>query len=109
MKSSKKIIKSQKAEINEIKVLFKRFERFLKEGLLKIEGRVENIEDGQNEIKEGQKRLETKVDNLEITLDGFMEKVDNLVKENVVGADQYKEHNVKIKDHEARITTLESQ
>jgi len=73
----------------------------LREEVLKVEARVENIEDGQ-------KRLETKVDNLEIKLDGFVGKVDNLVKDNEVGVDQYRDHDLKIKDHEARITTLES-
>ena len=34
--------------------------------------------------------------------------VDNLKKDNEVGADQYREHDVKIKDHEQRLTTLES-
>src|SRR3989344_8513593 len=110
----KRVAKSLKLELKkslrlEFRRELKKTEKILRREMLRVEERAKDLEDGQNEIKEGQKRLETKVDNLEITLDGFMEKVDNLVKENVVGADQYREHNVKIKDHEARITTLESQ
>ena len=87
----------------------------MRKELLKVGARVENLEDGQ-------KRIETKVDGLDErtakmdktlndlrdTLDGFVGKVDSLVKENVVGANQYREHDLKIEDREARITTLES-
>lgn len=90
--------------------------------ILKVEGRVENFEDGQKRIETKVERLETKVDKLDErtikmdrtlnhlrnTLDGFVGKIDNLVKDNEVGADQYREHDLKINDHEARLATLES-
>lgn len=103
-----KIIKSQNPEIKELKALFKRFEKFLKQGILRIEERVENIEDGQKEIKEGQKRLETKADNLEITLDGFVGRVDDLTADNEVGTEHYRIHENKIDDHEKRIAKIET-
>jgi len=73
----------------------------LRSELLKVESRVENLE-------EGQVRIETKLDRIENKLDGFVGKVDNLVKDNEVGADQHREHDLRLKDHEARLTTLES-
>ena len=52
--------------------------------------------------------MDKTLNDLRDTLDGFVGKVDSLVKENVVGANQYREHDLKIEDHEERITTLES-
>src|SRR3989338_5768311 len=101
----KRVEKSLKSELKkslglEFRKELKKTERVLRNEILKVDQRVENLEDGQ-------KRLETKVDNLEITLDGFVGKVDNLVKENVVGADQYRKHDVRLDNHETRITKIE--
>lgn len=108
IKKNNNIQASTKKDINRIeKFLIDGFKNVRKEfknlrsEILRVEARVENLE-------EGQKRLEIKADNLEIKLDGFVGKVDNLVKDNEVGAGQYREHDLKIKDHESRITTLES-
>ena len=101
----KKIVSNQastKGDINRIEKSLRIGFKNLRAEVLKVEARAENIEDGQ-------KRLETKVDNLEMKLDGFVGTVDNLKKDNEVGADQYREHDLKIADHEARITTLEPQ
>ena len=73
----------------------------LREEVLKVEARVENIEDGQ-------KRLETKVDNLEIKLDGFVGGVELLKQENSVGVKHTRELRVQVDNHESRTTTLES-
>ncbi len=98
-KKTKKDSLATKKDLNKLasKVDFKN----LRKEVLKIEARVEHLEDGQG-------RIETKLDRIESKLDGFVGKVDNLVKDNEVGADQYREHDVRINDHEARITTLES-
>ena len=108
----KRVEKSLKSELKkslglEFRKELKKTERNLRVEVLRVEKRVENLEDGQKEIKEGQKRLETKVDNLERTLDGFVGKVDNLVKEDVVGADQYRRHEVRLNEQEAGITKIE--
>jgi len=108
----KRVAKSLKLELKkslrlEFRRELKKTEKILRREMLRVEERAEDLEDGQKEIKEGQKRLETKVDNLEITLDGFVGKVDNLVKENVVGADQYRRHDVRLDNHETRITKIE--
>ena len=105
----KKVSASQPATKKDIDRVEKSLRKFatkvdfknLRSGLLKVESRVENLE-------EGQVRIETKLDRIENKMDGFVGVVDNLKKDNEVGADQYREHDVKIKDHEARITTLES-
>lgn len=79
----------------------RRVEKSLRGEILKIEVRTERVEEKVD-------ILDKKLDRIENKLDGFAGNVDNLVKENAVGADQYREHDVKIKDHEVRITTLES-
>ena len=99
-KKTKKDSLATKKDLNKLasKVDFKN----LRKEVLKIEARVENLEDGQG-------RIETKLDIIENKLDGFVGTVDNLKKDNEIGTDQYREHDLKITDHESRLTTLESQ
>lgn len=92
---------STKKDINRIEKFLKVGFKNLRNEILKVKTRVENLEDGQ-------KRLETKVDNLEIKLDGFVGGVDALKEENTVGADHTRKLRVQVDNHEARITTLES-
>lgn len=79
----------------------KRTEKSLRGEILKVEERAENIE-------ESQKRVETKLDKIGNTLDGFVGRVDNLAIDNEVGANQIHELRKNIKDHETRITQLET-
>lgn len=92
---------STKKDINRIEKFLKVGFKNLRNEILKVETRVENLEDGQ-------KRLETKVDRLEIKLDGFTGGVELLKQENSVGATHTRELRVQVDDHEERITTLES-
>jgi len=99
-KKSTKNNLATKADLNKLasKTDFKN----LRSELLKVESRVENLE-------EGQVRIETKLDRIENKLDGFAGGVEMLKQENSVGAKHTREFRVQVDNHEARITTLESQ
>lgn len=99
---------STKADSGSLRTEFRNFrsdvrrtEKSLRGEILRVEVRVENIEDSQ-------KRVETKIDKIANTLDGFVRRVDNLTTDNEVGANQIHELRKNIKDHETRITQLES-
>ena len=79
----------------------KRVERNLRAEILRVEGKVENIEDSQ-------KRVETKLDKLQNTLDGFVDRVSTLTEENQVGAHHTSQLRVKVDDHEKIIKHIES-
>ena len=90
------------------KTELKKTERVLRVEILRVEERVENLE-------EGQKRLEVKVDKMGSTiekistqLDGFVGRVDDLTNDNEIGTDQIHRLRVDVKDHEKRIAKLES-
>ena len=72
----------------------KNVEKNIRGEILKVEERVENLE-------EGQKRIEATLNKVSIQLDGFVGKVEALEQENLLGTDQYR-------DHEKRISKLES-
>lgn len=67
--------------------------RAVRQETLKVEERVENLE-------EGQMRIETTVNKISSQLDGFVGKVEDLELENIVGTKHYR-------DHEERIIKLE--
>ncbi len=90
----KRIEKSLRAE-------FKKTEKNLRGEILKVEERVENLE-------EGQKRIEATINRTASTLDGFVGAVDDLRVDNTVGTNQIHELDKTTKNHEARITKLES-
>ena len=98
--TKKDISRIEKFLIGGFKNVRKEFKN-LRSEILRVEARVENIEDGQ-------KRLEAKVDNLEIKMDGFVGTVETIREENAAGAIQYRRQDLQLKDHESRITTLES-
>lgn len=94
--------------ISEIKNLAKIFraelkktERVLRTEILRVEERVEGVEDGQKETN-------IKLNRIEKTLDGFVGRVDDLTIENKFGADHIHELRKQAKNHEGRITKLES-
>lgn len=72
----------------------KKTEKNLRVEILKVEERVESLE-------EGQKRIETTVNKISVQVDGFVGTVSNLQTENILGTN-------KQEDHEKRISKLES-
>jgi len=90
-----------KKDIQGIRTEFRQTEKSLRREILKVEARTERVEEKVD-------ILDKKLDRIENKIDGFVGVVDNLKKDNEVGADQYREHDVKIKDHEQRLTALES-
>ncbi len=100
----KKINNVQVATKKDIQILrndFKKSEKSLRGEILKVEGKVEVLQEGQEDIK-------TMLDRLQNTLDGFVGTVDNLRIENEVGANQVRDLRELTDDHETRITKLES-
>lgn len=93
----KKLEQSTKAEIRTVKTDIK----YLRQAVLRVEERVENLEEGQTEIK-------TKLNKLQNTLDGFLGVVDDLRTDNTVGAHHTLELQIKIADHEKRLKYIES-
>lgn len=83
----------------------KNTERLLMSEVLRVEGRVEELD---KKTDENQKILINKLDSLEKTLDGFVGRVDDLTIENKFGADQIHELRKQAKNHEDRIIKLES-
>lgn len=76
--------KSTKADTHTLKTEFKRSEKSLRGEILRVEERVENLEDGQ-------KRIEGKLDQVINTLDSFVGKVEKLETENEIGAHHVRE------------------
>ena len=84
-----------------LKTEFKKTDKAIRSEMLKIEERVENLEDGQV-------RTEKKIDKISNQLDGFVGRVDDLTNDNEIGADQIHELRETTKDHAKRIAKLES-
>ncbi len=68
---------------------------------MKIEERVENLEEGQTRVVTILKRMEN-------TLDGFVGRVDDLTTDNEVGTHQIRELSLRVDDHEDRLRHVES-
>ncbi len=83
------------------KTELKRVEKVLRQEILRVEEKVENVEEGQEDIKVSLVKIQN-------TLDGFVGTVDNLRTDNVVGAHHTRELQVQVKEHEKRIKRLES-
>jgi len=84
-----------------IKSELKKVEKNLRSNILKVEERVENIEDGQ-------KRMEAILNKMSVQLDGFVGTVDDLKTDNQVGSHQINELRLQGENHEKRIKQLES-
>jgi len=100
----KKINNVQVVTKKDIQILrndFKKSEKSLRGEILKVEGKVEVLQ-------EGQEKIEAKLDKIANTLDGFIGTVDNLRIENEVGANQIRDLRELSSDYETRITKLES-
>ena len=79
---------------NALRAEMKSGNKAIRQETLKVEERVENLE-------EGQKRMEKTINKISIQLDGFVGRVDDLTKDNEVGTEHYR-------DHEERISKLET-
>lgn len=76
-------------------------EKVLRTEILRVEEKVEKLQDGQE-------RIEVTLNRVANQLDGFVGRVDDLTVDNKVGANQISELRATAKDHEKRITKLES-
>ncbi len=87
--------------------------------ILRVEVKVENLEDGQkrHEMQIRELRIETKVNNEKVndkldrlmnTVDGFVGRVDNLTVDNEVGTHQTRELELKVEALEKRVKRIES-
>lgn len=90
-----------KSEIKAQRSDTKKTEKSLRAEILRVEERVENLEDGQ-------KRMEATLNKISVQLDGFIGRVDNLTADNQVGAHHTRELRAQVDDHEKRIKHLES-
>lgn len=90
----------------------KNVEKNLRAEILRVEEKVETLEDGQQAIKQQltavEQKLETKIDRILQTLDSFVGRVDNLTTDNEVGTHHTRELRIQIDGHEKRIKHLES-
>ena len=108
-----------KADVKDLKVDTK----FLRQEILKVEERVENLEEGQHRLEKKidgvEHRLEKKIDGVEQvlgekmdkimnTLVGFVGTVDDLRVDDEVGTHHTREIRIQVDDHEKRIVSLES-
>jgi TolA-binding protein len=94
-------IVSSPATIADVNKAVKSTEKVLRVEILRVEERAENLEEGQKEMKV----MLNKISN---QLDGFVGRVDDLTNDNEIGTEQIHELKDITKDHEKRITKLES-
>lgn len=99
--STKKDIQELRSEIKAQRSDSKRTEKSLRTEILKVEGRVENIETRVTS-------MDAKLDKLQNTLDGFVGRVSTLTEENQVGAHHTRQLRIEVDAHEKRIKHLES-
>lgn len=83
------------------KTELKTVEKSLRASILRVEERVENLEDGQILLTQKVETIDKKLDRLQNTLDKFVGTVDDLRTDNAVGAEQ-------IRNLDVRVTKLES-
>ncbi len=79
------------------KIDLKKTEEVLREEILTVEEKIEKVED----------KLGTKIDNVSTAISNFAGRVETLEKENEIGADQARGHEVRLDNYEARISKLE--
>jgi len=90
----------------------KKVERNLRTEILRVEVKVENVEEGLKRVEKtlGDKMdgIEVKIDRIANQLDGFVGRVDDLTADNEVGAHHTRELQAQVRNHEKRITKVES-
>lgn len=93
------------------KTEIKQVEKTLRKEILRVEERVEAVQDGLKEFKkeiEGKvSGIDAKLDKLQNTLDGFVGTVDTLRTGQEIGTYQLSELKNKVDNHEKRISHLE--
>lgn len=87
-------------------------ERLLRAEILKVEEKVENVDEGMERLE---KKLGDKIDGIEVKLDrianqldGFVGRVDDLTNDNEIGADQIHRLREDAKHLETRVSKLEA-
>ena len=109
MDISKLVTKEElKKEIKGVRTDLKTESRSLRGEILRVEEKVEKIQDEIKEIKADGNRREDKLDRLQNTLDGFVGRVDDLSVDNEVGTHQTRELELKVESLEQRVKQLES-
>ncbi len=105
IKGVKEDIKGVKTELKtDIKTLRSEFKvetKSIRREILRVEEKVENLE-------EGQKRIEDVLGKMAKTLDGFVGRVDDLTVENEVGTHQIRKLQLQAEDHDKRLVQIES-
>lgn len=86
----------------------KKTERILRAEILKVEEKVENVEDGLKRVEEKVDKMGTTIEKISNQLDGFVGRVDDLTNDNEIGTDQIHDLREDMKEHEKRIAKLES-
>lgn len=97
--ATKQDIQELRSEIKSQRAEFKRTGKSIRAEVLKVEERVENIEEKADGLQKGQNEIKTVLTKLQITLDGFVGRVDDLTVENQVGAHQIRELRVEVNKH----------
>lgn len=103
-----KISVNDPATKSDVNKTVKGSERILRAEIIRVEERVENLEDGQKRLEEKVDKMGSTIDKISNQLDGFVGRVDDLTNNNEIGTDQIHELRKTAKDHEKRIAKLES-
>ncbi len=106
VRSELKDVRSElKAEIKAVKTELKSDIKSLRQEILRVEEKVEKLEE---DIKEFKIDIGAKLDRLQNTMDGFIGAVDDLRTDNTVGTHHTRELQKRVDDHEARLQQIES-
>lgn len=108
-----------KTDIKSLRTELKSETKSIRSELLRVEGKVENVEDNQKrlemqikeyrtETKLNDQKMNDKLDRLMKTVDGFVGRVDDLTVDNEVGTHHTRELQVKVKDLDKRLKHIES-
>jgi len=91
------------------KTELKNVEKSLRREILKVESKVELVEDKVEEAKEDlAQQMKKQHDQVMTAISNFAGRVETLETENSVGARHTRELRVQVDNHETRLTTLES-
>lgn len=98
-----------KSDIQGLRAGFKRTEKSLRQEILKVESKVELVEDKVGKTRKDLiQQMKMQHDQVMTAISNFAGRVETLETENAVGTKHTRELRVQVDDHEARITTLES-
>lgn len=97
-----------KQDLSGLRIEVKKTEKNLRGEILKLEERVERVEGKVDGLEGKVDVVDRKLDNIQNTLDSFLGRVDNLEKDNTVGAHHVRELELRVDDHDKRIVALET-